>query len=106
MRPARRPNWLGGIFPLALVALLPLGVAMAVVCAPPAGGPVAAAFPPWWTSARIFAAAGGAGRVVRFGGVPFIVVVVAANRPLLRAMGAWVLLDPRLLGACATRQPA
>jgi hypothetical protein len=81
----------------AALAVLPLGVATACLLAPPATGPVAAVFPPWWDDARSIATAG---RVIRFGAFGFV-VVSAADRPGLRAAGAWLLLDPRAIGACA-----
>lgn len=89
-----------GYLHLMLIALLPLGVAAAAVTAPPAQGPVAGVFPPWWSGARAVVAAGAAGPVVRFGSVPFIVIVAAADRARLRAAGAWLLLDPRVVGGC------
>jgi hypothetical protein len=90
---------------LSAVAPLPLLGAWA-----PAAGPVAAVFPPWWTQARALAAAGEVGDVVRFGALPFIVVVVPAagtTRPGagLRHAGAWLLLDPLALGGCAAIPP-
>lgn len=87
---------------LILVTLLPLGVAVVSLFAPPARGPIAAVFPPWWGDRRAFVAASTAGPVVRFGAVPFIVVVAAAgnDRALLYAAGAWLLLDPRSVGGC------
>jgi hypothetical protein len=66
---------------------------------------VAAVFPPWWSAPRVFAAAGRAGPVVRFGAARFVVIVQAADRARLRAGGAWLLLDPAVLGGCATSRP-
>jgi hypothetical protein len=97
----RRPSWVAGYVPLILIGLLPLGVAVAAQFAPPADGPVAAVFPPWWDARSAFVAAGDAGPVVRFGALPFIVIVAATDRARLRAAGAWLLLDPRALGLCA-----
>lgn len=97
-KPHRRP---AGLMALAFIALLPLGVVPACQLAPPPYGPVAAVFPPWWTGRRAFAAAGTAGAVVRFGATSFIVIVAATDRARLRATGAWMLLDPRALGACS-----
>lgn len=99
--PVRRKPRLTDYVILVFVALLPLGVAVGALFAPPADGPVAAVFPPWWGDTRAFAAASAAGPVVRFGAVPFIVVVAADDRARLRAAGAWLLLDPRALGACS-----
>jgi hypothetical protein len=86
---------------LTLIALLPLGVALMSMFAPPVEGPVAAVFPPWWDGRRTFVAAGAAGPVVRFGALPFIIVVAAGDRARLRAVGAWLLLDPRAVGGCS-----
>ncbi len=84
-----------------LAALVPLAVALASTLAPLPNGPVAAVFPPWWSATDAVASAAAAGRVIRFGAFPFIVVVLATDRAELRAHGAWVLLDPRALGGCA-----
>jgi hypothetical protein len=92
---------MAGYLSLVVVALLPLGVALAVQFAPPVDGPVAAVFPPWWNARSAFVAAGDAGPVVRFGALPFIVIVAATDRVRLRAAGAWLLLDPRAVGLCA-----
>jgi hypothetical protein len=97
---ARHPPRLAGYIAFIFVALLPLGVASASLFAPPADGPVAAVFPLWWDDSSAFAAAGTAGPVVRLGALPFIVIVAATDRSRLRAAGAWLLLDPRVLGAC------
>jgi hypothetical protein len=86
---------------LLLVALLPLCVVLASQSMPSVGGPVAAVFPPWWDGKAAFVAAGSAGRIVRLGALPFIVIVTAAERRRLRTAGAWLLLDPRVLGGCA-----
>jgi hypothetical protein len=94
------PHLAGGIT-LLLMAVLPLAVAAAALLAPPAQGAVAAVFPPWWDAAAAVTAAGAAGPVVRLGALPFVVVVAAADRSVLRAAGAWLLLDPVALGGCA-----
>jgi hypothetical protein len=96
----RRPSRKVGYVALTLIALFPLGVALAAQFAPPAEGPVAAVFPPWWNARSAFVAAGAAGPVVRFGALPFIVIVAATDRARLRAAGALLLLDPRALGGC------
>ncbi len=90
---------------LMFAALGPLGVALGSSLAPRPGGPVAAVFPPWWDGLRTMAAAGAAtstsGAVVRFGALPFIVVVLAEDRTQLAAHGAWLLLEPQAIGGCA-----
>lgn len=71
---------------------------------PPQSGPVAVLFPPWWPAERSMAAAAG-GAVIRFGAFPFVVVVMpeqATSAERLRRAGAWMLLNPQSLGACAT----
>jgi hypothetical protein len=83
-----------------LATLVPLAVALASTLAPLPSGPVAAVFPPWWSATQAVASAASAGRVIRFGAFPFIVVVLAADRAQLHAQGAWILLDPRALGGC------
>ena len=69
----------------------------------PPGGPIAALYPPWWSATQSLLAATAGGRPVRFGAAGFVVVVVPdtpdATR-LLRQAGAWLLLDPRVLGGC------
>ena len=86
--------------PLIALMLLPLGVALGADFLPAARGPVAAVFPPWWSESHSFAAAGRAGAVLRFGALPFIVIVDSENRDLLTDAGAWLLLAPRALSDC------
>ena len=67
------------------------------------GRPVAALFPPWWSAPRALAAASAGGMPVRFGAAGFVVIVMpdipdAMQR--LRQAGAWLLLDPKVLGGC------
>ncbi len=81
-----------------MMAIMPFGVALASSLAPRGDGPVAAVFPPWWGLGRSMASAAAAGSVVRFGAFPFVVVVSAADRRVLRARGAWLLLDPLAVG--------
>jgi hypothetical protein len=66
---------------------------------------VAVVFAPWTAAgSTLVQAVDGGGRFVRFGGLPFIAVVMPddsdyANR-MLHA-GAWLVLDPRALAACS-----
>ncbi|AXK82407.1 hypothetical protein DW352_18920 [Pseudolabrys taiwanensis] len=66
---------------------------------------VAVIFPPWTSAADTVAqSVAHRGRFMRFGGVPFIAVVMPdddhyADETL--ATGAWLVLDSRLLAACA-----
>jgi len=90
--------------PLSLLfaaTVAPLAVALAATLAPAPNGPVAAVFPPWWNAGQAITQAWSAGPVIREGAVPFIIVVAAADRARLRALGAWLLLDPRTVGGCA-----
>jgi hypothetical protein len=86
----------------AAVALGSLVCVLALSMRPPASGPVALLFPPWWSPAQSMIAASGAGSIVRFGAWPFVVVVVpdGPRASLSGRSGAWLVLDPRLLGGC------
>ncbi len=91
-------NWL---LP-GLLALGSIAAALSISLTPPASGPVAAIFPPWWAAARAMLAAANAGSVVRFG-APFVVIVVPdVQHPVtaLRQGGAWLVVNPQLLGGC------
>lgn len=69
----------------------------------PMGG-VAAIFAPWSDAETTFVRSVDAGtRFVRFGGFPFIAVVMPENADAsarLRAAGAWFIADPKALAAC------
>lgn len=97
--PGRMAAWL----PCIAVAVGSLLAAGAVSLGPPPNGPIAAIYPPWWSATRSLLAAAAGGMPVRFGATGFVVVVVPgapdATR-LLRRAGAWLLLDPRVLGGC------
>jgi hypothetical protein len=67
---------------------------------PPAAGPVALIFPPWWSAARSMLAAAGAGAIMRFGAMPFIVVIIPNPNTPGADSGAWLRLDPLHLGGC------
>lgn len=95
-----RLAWLG---PVAL-CVVSLVAAMGIAVQPRPDGPIAAVFPMWWSEADSFAAASTAGAPVRFGTLPFIVVVMPADDAAaerLQQAGAWLLLDPIALGGCA-----
>jgi hypothetical protein len=70
--------------------------------------PVAALFPPWWSAARVMASAAGTnGAIVRFGGFQTVLILAAGGPDLtdrLRRAGAWLVVDPGILGGCA-KQP-
>jgi hypothetical protein len=87
----------------AVLAAGSLVAAAALVLRPPAAAPVAAVFPPWWGAARTAVAAGSAGLIVRFGAGPFVVVVMPqgdGSVAALRRAGAWLVVDPQVLGGC------
>lgn len=86
---------------LALGSVFAVGVSS---IAPRPGGPIAAIYPPWWSATRSFIAAASGGMPVRFGATDFVVVVMPETDDaahLLRQAGAWLLLDPKMLGGCS-----
>lgn len=89
------------LYPLALL-LGSLLVAFGIASRPADHGAVAAVFPPWWSGTDAVRAAVGAGPVIRFGGLPFIVIVMTerGGAGRLRRAGAWAVLDPVALGGC------
>lgn len=68
---------------------------------------VAVVFAPWLDeSTTLSRAAEIGGRFVRFGGYSFIAVIAPDDNGYIsraRAKGAWLLADPRALGACLDR---
>jgi hypothetical protein len=106
------------IVDIGLLACLSLGTLYAgarvgLTSRDPSQG-VAVIFAPWTAAENTLSrAVEGGGRFVRFGGLPFIAVVMPdnANYPdrMLDA-GAWLVVDPQTLAACSsalsfTRQP-
>jgi hypothetical protein len=98
------------IIDVGLLTLLSLGALFAgarAELAPrdPAQG-VAVVFAPWTEATRTLSQAVGAGgRFVRFGGLPFIAVVVpddATYPGRIFEAGAWLVVDPQALAACST----
>lgn len=76
---------------------------------------VAVIFAPWTVAEKTLArSVEGGSRFVRFGGLPFIAVVIPdnANYPdRMLGAGAWLVVDPQTLAACSaalsfTRQPS
>ncbi|HTI01272.1 MAG TPA: hypothetical protein VL752_10045 [Acidisoma sp.] len=96
------------LYPLTL-ALGSLLAAFVIASRPADQGAVAAIFPPWWSGLQSISAAGQAGPVIRFGGLPNIVIVMTerGGAEVLRRAGAWAVLDPLALGGCggAVAQP-
>ena len=66
---------------------------------------VAVVFAPWTVAEKTLArAVEGGGRFVRFGGLPFIAVVMPDNANYPDRMfdaGAWLVVDPQTLAACS-----
>jgi hypothetical protein len=89
-----------------VLGLVPIGLGMS---GPRPARPVAVLFPPWWSAERSVAAAARAElAILRFGGLPGIVVLApltpfAAAR--LRQAGAWLVLDAEAGSGCAPSLP-
>lgn len=85
---------LGSLFVVAYLAFQPKN---------PADG-IAIVFPPWTSAAEAFEqATTPGGRFVRYGGYPFIVVVIPDDPDYVSrvsAQGALLVLDPKALAAC------
>lgn len=92
-------TWVPGVT-LAVITMLAAGT---VSHGPRPGGPIAALYPPWWSASQSLLAAAAGGLPVRFGATGFVVIVVPETQDaarLLRQAGAWLLLDPEVLGGC------
>jgi hypothetical protein len=67
---------------------------------------VAVIFAPWTTSDKtLLRAVAGGSRFVRFGGLPFIAIVMPESTKYVDRMlsaGAWLVVDPRALAACSS----
>lgn len=67
---------------------------------------VAVIFAPWTTADKtLLRAIAGGSRFVRFGGLPFIAVVMPESTKYVDRMlgaGAWLVVDPRALAACSS----
>jgi len=91
-----------------LMAAASLGAVLVISLAPPAHGPVAALFPPWWTAQQTLLAASSQGEIIRFGAVPWIVVVMPEGPQAVADLhhgGAWAVLDPQIFGGCGAAVP-
>lgn len=66
---------------------------------------VAVMFAPWTSAAdSLSQATKHGGRFVRYGGVPFVAIVMPDDGAYIESMlagGAWLVMDPELLAACA-----
>lgn len=88
-----------------LLCLASLAGAIGLTMQPPAKGAVALIFPPWWGRTQAAVAAAAAGRLIRFGGFPFVVIIMPdRSGPDGRwpSTAAWLALDPARLGSCGT----
>jgi hypothetical protein len=97
------------ILDIALLASLSLGTLYAgarigLTPRDPSQG-VAVIFAPWTVAESTLArSVEGGGRFVRFGGLPFIAVVIPDNENYPDRMfdaGAWLVVDPQTLAACS-----
>jgi hypothetical protein len=112
MQWAANGRWLdGAVVALLLVAgfLIPLGALSKPSDQDPSGAR-AVLFAPWIDAGGAMRRAGEAGaRIVRFGALPFIVIVEPERADFAaRASkrGALLIVDPRALAACFTARPA
>lgn len=93
--------------PLVLAVLgagATLLVAVAAQAPPRTPGRIAAVFLPWWSPVEVVGAAARAGDIAGVGGAPFVMILrgdPASLEQRARAVGAVLLLDPALAGACA-----
>jgi hypothetical protein len=91
-----------------LVTISVTAVPSVLMAAPPSGAfVVAAVFPPWWSASRIQLAVDPVGAVSSKGRLPTVVTVYGGPgvERRLKAAGAWLILDPRLVG-CGPRAEA
>jgi len=91
-----------GLEVLACAATILVTAALALIAtAPPAYAyAVAAVFPPWWSASEVRLAVDPIGATSTIGRTPTIVTVYGGVdlQQRLRNAGAWLILDPRLLG--------
>jgi hypothetical protein len=89
--------------PALTVAVSSLMAVLVLRLAPAPSGPVAIVFPPWWNASQVAEGAFRAGRLIRFGGLGFVAVVMrdppGAARP--SQSGAWLTLNTRVAGWCS-----
>ena len=92
---------------LLAFSLFTLGAPLALIAGPEdMGEGVAVVFAPWTDEATAMSRVGAAGgAVIRAGGADFISVAIPQSPDFadaIRAAGAWLLLDPQLVGGCMT----
>jgi hypothetical protein len=91
----------------AAVIALTAAPAIALAARPATPFAVAAVFPPWWSAERVRAAVEPVGEISSTGRAATVVSVLggADLAERLRSAGAWLILNPELVG-CATRPGA
>lgn len=92
---------------LLAFSILTLGAPLALIAGPKdIDEGVAVVFPPWIDEATAMSRVGAAGgAVIRTGNVGFISVAMPQSPDFandIRAAGAWLLLDPQVVGGCMT----
>ncbi|MCC5976750.1 MAG: hypothetical protein JJU21_01685 [Salinarimonas sp.] len=92
---------------LLLFGLATLGAPLALIAGPKdASDGIAVIFAPWIDEATAMSRVGDAGgAVIRAGGAGFVSVVMPQSPDFaqnIRAAGAWLLLDPQVVGVCST----
>lgn len=99
----------GRLFDIGLLICLTLGAFAAsarIGLAPPGSKDgVAVIFAPWTSASdSLSRATEPGGRFVRFGGLPFVTVVMPDDKTYatrVLARGAWLVMDPKIIAACA-----
>jgi hypothetical protein len=91
---------------LGLIAMTP--VILAVTSVPQTGQAAVLFNPSWDVDALMVQVASSGANVVRFGGAPGLVIVEMPDEgaAALRSAGAWLVLDPVVLGGCAVGDAA
>lgn len=97
------PNWSGSMRLIACVAIIGGVPVLGGLMAPPQSGQAAVVFDPRLDDTDLALAAVQAGaQLVRYGNTPGLVVVeLPQDGPqALREVGAWLILDPIIVGGC------
>src|SRR5689334_21510429 len=99
-----RRHWID-IAALAIMSIVALGATARFALAPQTHElGVAVIYSPWTSREQAFDRTVGAGaRFVRFGGPSFVVVAIPDDRDYparVRAAGAWLVVDPKVVTAC------
>ena len=97
--------FLGHLVASGVLGLGSLIGALGLSMQPPASGLVALFFPPWWGATKSMLAATADGSVVRFGALPFIVIVAPdVSAEQIQQSGDWLVLNPQF-GGCGFQHP-